>query len=310
MNYFNKNIILHIGLNKTGSTFLQKNLTSKKFTNYFIQHKGVLINKIFEYLEIPTKEKKEDILNTVNEIKEKNILITYEGIAGHHRNGFSDVRTKFKLLEELFDKPKYIIFFREPSSIIYSGFFQRLQLKNDLLFEKYINRDLDDLLKNTSKKFFQTNYRVFNYNKIFEDYIKIQNRVLFVEYEKFFKEKNEDILNNFTGLNMKFNWEKKINKSLTNLIYLEFYNQFFLFKYIKIIWLQINRLFFKYQKARDVSFRIVVLIDLLIKLTPKKYLEKIDRKHRNLLEEIKNYHSKNYKDFKNKLNSSLYTSSN
>ena len=310
MNYLNKNIILHLGLNKTGSTFLQKNLLSKKFTNHFVQHKGVLVSKIFKYLEIPTKEKKEGILKTVNEIKEKNILISYEGIAGHHRNGFSDVSIKFRLLEELFNKPKYIIFFREPSSIIYSGFYQRLQLKNDLIFEQYINRDLNNLLKNTSQKFFQTNYKVFNYNKIFEDYIKIQNRVLFIEYEKFFKEKNEDILNNFIGVSMKYNWEKRFNTPLKNLIYYEFYNHFFLFKYIKIIWLQINRLFYRYQKARDVSKRTVVLIDLLIKFTPKKYLEKIDHKHQNLLEEIKNYHSKNYKDFKNKLNSSLHIFSN
>ena len=31
-----------------------------------------------------------------------------------------------------------------------------------------------------------TNYKIFDYNKIFEDYLKMQNRVLFIEFEKFF----------------------------------------------------------------------------------------------------------------------------
>ena len=32
-----------------------------------------------------------------------------------------------------------------------------------------------------------TNYKIFDYNKIFEDYLKMQNRVLFIEFEKFLK---------------------------------------------------------------------------------------------------------------------------
>jgi hypothetical protein len=146
-------------------------------------------------------------------------------------------------------------------------------------------------------------YKIYNYNNIFKDYLNIQNRVLFVEYEKFFKEKNSDVLNKFTGLNIPFNFEKKVNQSLKNLIYLEFYSKFFLFKYIKKTWIQFNKLFYKYRKARDVSLRLIVLINFLIKITPKKYIKEIDDKHKRLLEEIKNYHSNDYKEFKKKLNS-------
>ena len=298
-----KKIILHIGLNKTGSTFLQESITSRKYENYHIDYDGILTIKLIKYLKIPTKEIKDDLLKMISNIKEKNILITSEGIAGHHYNGFSDVKKKFELIEDLFNKPKYIIFFREPSSIIYSGYFQRLQKKHDLLFEDYINKDLNELYTSSQLGFFQTNYKVFNYNNIFKDYLNIQNRVLFIEYEKFFKEKNGDIFNNFTGLNVQFNFDKKVNQSLKNLIYLEFYSKFFLFKYIKIIWIQFNKLFFKYRKAREVSLRLIVLINFLIKITPKKYIKEIDDKHQSLLEEIKNYHSENYREFKNKINS-------
>ena len=250
------------------------------------------------------------MLKTINRIKEKNILITSEGIAAHHYNGFSDVNKKFELIEDLFNKPKYIIFFREPSSIIYSGYLQRVQKKHGLLFEDYINKDLNELYKSDQSYFFQTNYKVFNYNNIFKNYLNIQNRVLFVEYEKFFKEKNGDVLNDFIGLNIQFDFDKKVNVSLKNLIYVEFYSKFFLFKYIKIVWIQFNKLFFKYKRARDISLRLIVLINFLIKITPKKYLKQIDDKHLNLLEKIKNYHSKNYKEFKDKLKPTLHISSN
>ena len=306
-----KNIILHIGLNKTVSTFIQQNIIQKKNSNHYIQigYKNILTGKILEYLEIPTKEKMDNILKIVSEIKEDNILISHEGLAGHHYNGFVDVNKNFKLLEKLFDKPKYIICFREPSSIIYSGYFQRLQKYHSLLFEDYINKDLNDLFKSKSKNFFQTNYKIFNYNIIFKDYLNIQSRVLFIEFENFFKNKEMNIFNNFVGTDFQFDWSQKINKSLKDLIYLEFYNKFILFKYIKIIWLQINKFFYGYKKARDVSIKLIILIRLLIKITPKRYLEKIDSKHQILLENIKNYHLKDYNDFKNKLSPDFSISS-
>ena len=180
-----------------------------------------------------------------------------------------------------------------------------MQKSYSLKFENYINKNKNDLFNRNFYNFFTRglDYKIFNYNNIFRDYLNIQNRVLFIEYEKFFKEKNGDVFNNFTELNVQFNFDHKVNPSLKNLIYLEFYSKLFLFKYIKIIWIQFNKLFFKYRKARDISLRLIVLISFLIKITPKKHIKKIDDKHQSLLEEIKNYHSKSYREFKNKINS-------
>lgn len=47
----------------------------------------------------------------------------------------------------------------------------------------------------------------------------------------------------------------------------------------------------------------MLLINFLIKFTPKKYLKKIEDKHQKILKDIKQDHSKNYNIFKNKLNS-------
>ena len=306
MSNYKSNVILHIGLYKTGSTFIQSHLRSVKLDDYkiFLPHSEI-VELLKKYLKNPNTKIKQKILNIIQNENSKKILISYEGIFGHQFNHFKDCSIRFQLSEELFNQPRYIIFFREPSSIIYSGFFQGLQKSYSLKFENYINENKNDLFnKNFYNNFTKgLDYKIYNYNNIFKDYLNIQNRVLFVEYEKFFKEKNADVFNKFTGLNIPFNFEKKENQSLKNLIYYEFYSKFFLFKYIKIIWLQINKIFFRYKKARDVSLRLIVLINFLIKITPKKYIKEIDEKHIKLLDEIKNYHSKDYREFKNKINS-------
>ena len=313
MSNYKSNVILHIGLFKSGSTFIQSHFRSVKLDDYkiFLQHSEIveLLNK---YLKNPNTKIKQKILNIIQNENSKKILISSEGIFGHQFNHFKDCSIRFQLLEELFNQPMYIIFFREPSSMIYSGFFQGLQKSYSLKFENYINENKNDLFnKNFYNNFTKgLDYKIYNYNNIFKDYLNIQNRVLFVEYEKFFKEKNADVFNKFTGLNIPFNFEKKENQSLKNLIYCEFYSKFFFFKYIKIIWLQLNKLFFKYKKTRDVSLRVNILINFLIKITPKKYIKEIDDKHKRLLEEIKSYHSGDYREFKKKLNPTLHILSN
>ena len=313
MSNYKSNVILHIGLYKTGSTFIQSHLRSVKLDDYNIfLHDSEIVELLDKYLKNPNTKIKQKILNITQNKNSKKILISSEGIFGHQFYHFKDCSIRFQLLEELFNQPRYIIFFREPSSIIYSGYFQGLQKSYSLKFENYINENKNDLFNRNFYNYFTKglDYKIYNYNNIFKDYLNIQNRVLFVEYEKFFKEKNGDFLNKFTGLNIPFNFEKKVNQSFKNLIYYEFFSKFFFFKYIKIIWLQLNKLFFKYKKARDVSLRLIVLINFLIKITPKKYIKEIDDKHKRLLEEIKSYHSDDYKEFKKKLNSTLHISSN
>jgi hypothetical protein len=302
----NKNIILHIGLFKTGSTFIQSHLRSVKLNDYNIFLPGSeIVELLNEYLSNPNTKIKQKILNITQNKNSKKILISSEAIFGHQLNYFKEISIRFQLLEELFNQPGYIIFFREPSSIIYSGFLHGLQKSYSLKFENYINENKNDLFNRNFYNYFTKglDYKIYNYNNIFKDYLNIQNRVLFVEYEKFFKEKNGDVFNKFTGLNIPFNFQKKVNQSLKNLIYCDFYSKFFFFKYIKIIWLQLNKLFFRYNKKRDVSLRLNILISFLIKITPKKYIKKIDEKHIKLLDEIKNYHLKDYREFKNKINS-------
>ncbi len=315
-----KNIVIHIGLHKTGSSFLQTNLLNYKIKNCYVDSKGDLAFNIFKYLENPTNKQKNYILFQLNKIEEKSIFISNENIFGHHHNGFIDAKNRFNLLEKLFLKPKYIIFFRSPSSLIYSQYLQMLKrihnIELNVTFEEYITQDLKKLYKTgrftiKNKKHSQTNYKIFNFKKLFKNYIKVKERVLFIEYEKFFKEKNINILNNFTGLNIKLDFEKKINVSNKQIKYIVFYNQFNIFRlFVKIIRKfcgLINLIFarltrFK-KKIRIDSYKIISLIlNFLIKFTKKKYLKKVEDNHKTLLQYIEKYHSKNYCDFKKLIN--------
>ena len=189
----NKKIItLHIGLYKAGSSFIQSHFRSVKLDDYNIfLHDSEIVELLDKYLNNPNTKIKQKILNIIQNENSKKILISSEGIFGHQFYHFKDCSIRFQLLEELFNQPRYIIFFREPSSIIYSGYFQGLQKSYSLKFEDYIKENKNDLFNRNFYNYFAkgVDYKIYNYNNIFKDYLNIQNRVLFVEYEKFFKEK-------------------------------------------------------------------------------------------------------------------------
>ena len=230
---------------------------------------------------------------------------------GHQFFGFNASK-RFKLLERLFNKPKYIIFFREPSSIIYSGYFQGLKKLHNLKFKNYIYKNHNDLKSRNFRNLWSRglDYKIFNYNKILRDFLKIQNRVLFIEHETFFKDKKINKLKKFTKINFKFNWNLRINISPKKLKYLEIYNKSLIFIITKFIWLKINRNFFRKRKAVEISNQTLDLINFFIKFTPIEKLKKLEDKHNNLLKQIKKYHSKNYSIFKNKLKSDHHIISN
>jgi hypothetical protein len=304
-----KKIILHIGLHKTGSTFIQNHLNLTNDDNYKIYIKKCpIVILIIKYLKEPNDKNKEDILSIINKEERKNILISSEEIFEKPYDDFKDVSKRFNLLEELFKKPRYIIFFREPSSIIYSGYFQGLKKSHSLKFENFVNKNIND---DKNRNFYNhwargLDYKIYNYNHILKDYLKIKDRALLIEYEEFFKEKKESIFNNFIGLNIRFNWNLIENRALKNLSYLEFYNKYLFFRLLNFFWIKINKPFYKYNRASDVSLRVLVLINFLNKFTFQKHLKKIEDKHQKILKDIKDYHAKNYNEFKNRLKPDIH----
>ena len=299
----NKNIILHIGLHKCGSTTLQQNFLNMNNKDYKFFYK---YNKLQNYLKFPNNKIKKEIQREINETKEPNIIISNEGAFGHQANGFVDVNNRLKILDDLFNKPKYIIFFREPSALIYSWYNFSLKKGITTNFVDYTSTNINLLNKRINlNNSMGTNYKVYNYNIIFNDYLKICNRVLFLEFEEFFinKSKKEyDKFYNFIGKNLNFITIKKYNKSIKNLIYIPFYKNYFLLNFFKsffsisIIRWYLNIFNIKYW---DVISLFIYLFNIFNKNEIVKSVDQFNQKH---LQEIMNYHQDNYLLFKKRIN--------
>ena len=287
MKSYNNNVVLHIGMYKTGSTFLQECIEESKISTHQVYLPGSeLVIKLLEYLDEP----EEDLKNSIYKILKKSeapIFISSEGILGHQANGFCKVSKRFSLLEELFNCPKYLIFYREPSSLIHSGYYQGLRKKIDLYsFKEYSTKKIESLLNIEPKDFTQpTNYKIYNFLDLFENYLIIQERCKFVEFEKFFSNNPQvtSELVKFIGFEVKLDFEKKSNPSLKNLIYYNFYNRYILFKISKFLFLLISRMFtFKKNNKSILVDNLISFINKIFNLEGIKIIRRDSERIRRI----------------------------
>jgi len=210
-----KTIYLHIGLYKTASTFLQKELFPKMQDNdikVFTPGNGAeLFVNTYRSLVNGTSsrnESKELIDETLNKISQKKVLISSEAFFGHQSNGFVDIEKRFDSLEYLFDKPKYLLFYRKQFDILYSGWHQGLKKGFRISFDEYINSDLTEVQHVTPVNFRQvTSYKAYDYKKILMPYIKLLTcarqdgtipRIMLLPYEELRADRNS-FLKKVTG---------------------------------------------------------------------------------------------------------------
>tara|TARA_Y100000591_G_scaffold329927_2_gene359585 strand:+ start:2305 stop:3213 length:909 start_codon:yes stop_codon:yes gene_type:complete len=298
----NKNIILHIGLPKAGSTTFQQKFLSFKNKDYKFIYKYY---KLQNYLKSPENKIKKEIINEINEINEPNIFISNEGAFGHQANAFIDVKYRLELLDDLFNEPKYIIFFREPSTLIYSWYNFSLKKGITTNFVDYTSININSLNKITHvNNSLGTNYKIYNYNIIFKDYLKIINRVLFLEFEEFFIKKNSkeyDKLYYFIGKNLNLYPIRKYNQSIKNLIYIPYYKNNILLNFIKYFFkISIIKSFFEIFNIKYWSV-ISFFISLFNIFNKNKLATSVEQFNQSHLQEIKNFHKENYLLFKKKL---------
>ena len=94
-------------------------------------------------------------------------------------------KKRFKIMEDCFDKPNYIIAFRNQSSILKSSYFQSLRKGNKGSFVNYINKNIDHFdLKKKNSFLESTNYKCYDFNRIFKNYINIKSRTLFLNIDQ------------------------------------------------------------------------------------------------------------------------------
>ena len=116
-----KNFIIHIGLYKTGSTYLQKNFFENiNDENYFISTKWKNEKIVQNLIDLIKKKIDLETFNReLDKIHESNIIISYEGLFGSFFDGFKDKNDRFDLMEKIFNKPKYIIGYRNQPDLLF-----------------------------------------------------------------------------------------------------------------------------------------------------------------------------------------------
>jgi hypothetical protein len=205
---------LHIGIGKSGSTWLQNIIFPK-----------ICKIKKMNFIDLRLNLKKKKFNKAINElILPKNYLISYEGMI-HDNFEHYNIRKRFNLIKKKFSNDvKIILIIRKPSDFIKSLYIQRSFRECNFIDSK---KFLVLRKKKTGKNTF--NLKEFSYQKIIKLYKTHFTKIYVIKYEnKFFLKKLTKIFK--TNYNFsKYESKKILNKSLSsNTIKLMlFINKFF-----------------------------------------------------------------------------------
>lgn len=219
------NLFMHIGLPKTGSTFLQQKVFSNISEN--IIYNPVVFNELYT-LFIKSKKIDQVLLNKINECNKflsenenKKILISNEGWS-HDEYSFKFKR-KISFLSKYFHQAHILLIFRNKEDWIVSMYLQSIQQGNIQEFKDFITTKHTNYFRNCRS----TNY-LPKLNILEIDYDKLKNFVqksfdkkpLFLDYNKNLKENINLIEKIFLKekIYKSANQSKiKVNKSLSGL---------------------------------------------------------------------------------------------
>ena len=294
---------LHIGMHKSASSFLQRKVftdENKFFSNYKLivkKKERAAISKIvtdYSKKKISLKKAKVNIKKITKNYSK--VIISHENLLGYHFSGFKDLSENYNSMEKLFDKPKYLILFRDQPDFLYSLWLHRVRKGIKISFSEFVTNKNFKNLRVKKTKNFVTNYKIYDFNKLFKPYLKILNKRAF-----FFNIKNikngkdfNNIINLFIN-EKKFKFPKKKLKEKVNfsrkyeLIYFylfknaRFINKLillsiiFINKYI-LIFLKFDKMRYKHDHFSKISFFYFDMINFFLKrgLIGKNFLNEID----------------------------------
>lgn len=194
-----KKIYIHVGMQKTGSTWLQSEYFPKITTHDVIY--------------------KESFRNIFYGLTDKDLLITYENYVGYphilkseDRNGWMDTRSKaIRNLAAFFPKADIILVIRKQSSLIGSLYNQYIKVGGNITLKDYWKGDDKYSLEREA----------LLYNDLIKDLKRhFKGRVLVLDFDLFIHDKNKfsTILSDFLGgvnsFDCKDSFSKKVNSSL------------------------------------------------------------------------------------------------
>jgi hypothetical protein len=219
------NLLIHIGLHKTGTTWLQETLFSSDSKNFIPlspdgdpKYFGILFiwahrRNLLSPFEANEKEIRKELLEILDnlEIGEKIPVISHERLSGHPDSGRFDCKTIADRIKTNFPDAKILCVIREQRDMILSTYFQYLKMGGIDSLRKYISR------RNDARRpgFELSNYY---YLDLVSYYFKLfsKKNVLVLPYEMF----KEDLdlflthLGNFTKTDL-MGWEQ-MGKEIIN----------------------------------------------------------------------------------------------
>ena len=321
----NQKFFLHIGMHKSASSFLQEKVftaENKIFSNYKLivnKKERKKIQKIvinYNKKKISLKKAKM-ILKKITKNHSK-VIISHENLIGYHFDGFKYLSDNYNSMEKLFNKPKYLILFRNQSDFLYSLWLHRIRKGIKISFSEFVTSKNFNNLGIKKPKNYATNYKIYDFNKLFKQYLKILNkRAYFFNIKKI---KNSKDFNNLINLFLnetRFTFSKKklsekVNISreyeltyfylfntcryLNNLILLSL---IFIYKYL-LFFIKSNKMNYKHAHYNRLSFFYFDIINFFLKkkLIGKNFLNEIDL----MKKKINKYYFNSNRAFYNKIN--------
>ena len=221
--------LLHIGLGKCASTFLQKDifpiLEKKLNTNYIKLNEN-------DFFDIKKKEFKYSFFENYKNIEKllpNDFIISSEGLFSKGWE-FSRIEKNFKCIKNNFsDDTVILIIIRNPYDLLNSIYCQSIHNMNIVKPENFFYIDDIEINIRVNNRF---NLHNFNYSKLISLYKSYFKKVVVVKYENF---KNLDFLKNIFNLddeylqNLKKNTHRYYNKSISKygINFILFLNKFF-----------------------------------------------------------------------------------
>ena len=176
-----KNIFIHTGMHKSGSSYLQNEIFTRIPEFYFISFfiKSEPSNPIIEFFLFTKKMKKnrknefrEKINKFINSIPEKNLIISSEMLNGNPLNGFEDQEENIAYLSYFFKNAKIILVTRKKFEYLESLYRHQIKIrKRSFSFKDFYTYHLP--------------IQKINYKLFYNNYLKYfpRENILFLPYE-------------------------------------------------------------------------------------------------------------------------------
>lgn len=225
-----KKILLHIGMPKCGSTYLQHEIFQNINDCYFttLSKKFIKSCPIADFIDrtrycnpltFDIKKEKEILWNFINKLDCEDVIISWEGLIGDPFNNFANSQFIADTLMSIFPEAKVLLVVRRQSELIESLYKQTLHQFHSIKFKTYTNNLRDvDRYRPMWMNGLNLNVSEFNFLAIAKKYSELYGKqnltVVPFEYLRMDKTKFLKIISKFIGRELrKPNHNKFINQS-------------------------------------------------------------------------------------------------